>query len=171
MDFLDISSLGVAYRYVVKIEQKFKQWSKREFGFENMPQQKHGKGNPNSQNKGHIKRKANLKRSSPRHRKRRVMGSLRKTLESGVSSTKSPGTTPMNVTRNSHWWSSSKKKNQNLTQTLIQSTIKGNISSMQNPLLPSWPQQYNQKNQRSLRRGSPLPLIDVGKGDPTAFHC
>jgi hypothetical protein len=54
MDFLDISSLGVAYRYAVKIEQKFKQWSKWEFGFENMPQQKYGKGNPNSQNEGHI---------------------------------------------------------------------------------------------------------------------
>jgi hypothetical protein len=31
MDFLDISSLGVAYRYVVKIEQKFKHQNKREF--------------------------------------------------------------------------------------------------------------------------------------------
>jgi hypothetical protein len=30
MDFLDISSLGVAYQYVVKIEQKFKQQSKWE---------------------------------------------------------------------------------------------------------------------------------------------
>jgi hypothetical protein len=28
MDFLDISSLGVSYRYAVKIEQKFKQHSK-----------------------------------------------------------------------------------------------------------------------------------------------
>jgi hypothetical protein len=28
MDFLDISSLGVAYRYVVKIEQKFKHQNK-----------------------------------------------------------------------------------------------------------------------------------------------
>jgi hypothetical protein len=30
MDFLDISSLGDAYRYAVKIEQKFKQQSKWE---------------------------------------------------------------------------------------------------------------------------------------------
>jgi hypothetical protein len=79
MDFLDISSLGVAYRYAVKIEQKFKQWSKREFGFENTPQQKHGKGNPNSQNEGQ-KRKA-TSRKSVQDRKRRVMGSLRKTLK------------------------------------------------------------------------------------------
>jgi hypothetical protein len=45
MDFLSISSLGVSY--AVKIEQKFKQRSKREFRFENVPQQKNGKGNPN----------------------------------------------------------------------------------------------------------------------------
>jgi hypothetical protein len=31
MDFLDISSLGVSYRYVVKIKQKFKHQNKRYF--------------------------------------------------------------------------------------------------------------------------------------------
>jgi hypothetical protein len=46
MDFLDISSLGAAYRYAVKIEQKFKQQSKWE---------KHGKGNSNSHNEGQSK--------------------------------------------------------------------------------------------------------------------
>jgi hypothetical protein len=39
MEFLNISSLGVAYRYAAKIEQKFKQ-KKRDFGSAN---QKHGK--------------------------------------------------------------------------------------------------------------------------------
>jgi hypothetical protein len=51
------------------------------------------------------KRKENLKRSSPRCRKIRVTRSLIKTPESGVSSTKSPGTTPMNVAQKNHWWS------------------------------------------------------------------
>jgi hypothetical protein len=55
MDFLKISSMGVSYRYAIKIEQKFKQQSKRGFGFENTPQQNHGKGNPNSQNGGKSK--------------------------------------------------------------------------------------------------------------------
>jgi hypothetical protein len=82
------------------------------------------------------KNKSNLKISNPGCRQRRVTGSLRKTPKSGVSSTKSLGTTLINVTRNSHWWSSLKKKNQNLTHTLIQRTIKGNETSMQNPLLP-----------------------------------
>jgi len=38
MDFLDISSMRVPYRYTVKIELKFEKWSKREFGHENTPQ-------------------------------------------------------------------------------------------------------------------------------------
>ena len=47
MDFLDISSLGAACRYVVKIEQKFKHHNKREFGYENPQQPKYGKDGPN----------------------------------------------------------------------------------------------------------------------------
>jgi hypothetical protein len=55
MEFLDISSLGAAYRYVVKIEQKFKQKNKWDFSSANPSQQKHGKGGPNSQGKGQSK--------------------------------------------------------------------------------------------------------------------
>jgi hypothetical protein len=43
MDFLDISSLGVAFRYVVKIEQKFKKqskWEKHEQSKEGQPQER-----------------------------------------------------------------------------------------------------------------------------------
>jgi hypothetical protein len=47
MDFLDISSLGVAYRYVVKIEQKFKHQNKWDFGFANPQQPKYDKDVPN----------------------------------------------------------------------------------------------------------------------------
>jgi hypothetical protein len=47
MDFLNISSLGVAYQYVVKIEKKFRHWNKWEFRFANLQQPKHGKDNPN----------------------------------------------------------------------------------------------------------------------------
>jgi hypothetical protein len=49
MDFLDISSLGVAYRYVVKIEHKFKHQNKREIGSANPQQPKYGKDGPNNQ--------------------------------------------------------------------------------------------------------------------------
>jgi hypothetical protein len=47
MDFLDISSLGVAYRYVVKIEHKFKHQNKQEVGSANIKQPKHDKDGPN----------------------------------------------------------------------------------------------------------------------------
>jgi hypothetical protein len=46
MEFLDISSLGAAYRYAIKIEQKLKQKT-RQFGLGNPSQQKPGKGGPN----------------------------------------------------------------------------------------------------------------------------
>jgi hypothetical protein len=51
MEFLDIVSLGKAYRYAVKIEQKFKQ-KLGEFGSANPSQPKQGKGNPNPHSKG-----------------------------------------------------------------------------------------------------------------------
>jgi hypothetical protein len=52
--FLDISSLGEAYRYAVKIEQKIKQKT-RQFRPGNPSQQNPGKGSPNPNNKGHNK--------------------------------------------------------------------------------------------------------------------
>jgi hypothetical protein len=55
MEFMDISSLGVAYRYVVKFEQKFKQHNKWEFRYENTQHPKYGKCGPKSQEKGHNK--------------------------------------------------------------------------------------------------------------------
>jgi hypothetical protein len=71
MDFLDISSLGVAYQYAVKIEQKFKQQSKRGFGLKICHNRIMEKETLTHGTKDRA-RKANLKRSSPRHRKRRV---------------------------------------------------------------------------------------------------
>jgi hypothetical protein len=49
MDFLDISSLGAAYRYAVKIEQKFKHQKKWEFRSANLQQPKYDKYDPNRQ--------------------------------------------------------------------------------------------------------------------------
>jgi hypothetical protein len=82
------------------------------------------------------------------HRRRR------RTLESGVISTKSPGTTLMNVAQNNHWWSRSKTRSRTLIQNLIQKILVEDRSSTQTPLLLSRPQQFNQKNQQILKRGS-----------------
>ena len=49
MDLLDISSLGATYWYAVKIEQKFKHQSKREFEYANPQQPKYEKDDPNKQ--------------------------------------------------------------------------------------------------------------------------
>jgi hypothetical protein len=125
MDFLNISSLGAAYRYAVKIEQKFRHQNKWEFGSANPQQPKHGKDDPNQQ----------PPTTSPRHRKRRVKERRRMTLGSGATSTKSPGTTPMNVARNSHWWPRSKTRSRTLIQNLIQKILKKDRSSTQTPLL------------------------------------
>ena len=50
MDFLDISSLGAAYRYAVKIEQKFEHQNKREFGSANPQQSKYDKDKQSTEN-------------------------------------------------------------------------------------------------------------------------
>jgi hypothetical protein len=54
MEFLDISSLGVTYRYVGKIEKKLKQKT-RQFGPGNRSQKNPRKGGSNPQNKGKSK--------------------------------------------------------------------------------------------------------------------
>jgi hypothetical protein len=144
MDFLDISSLGVAYQYAVKIKQKFKHQNKRDFGSEIC----------NNQSMTKTSLTNSLLKTSPRHRKRRVTGRQRRTLENGVISTKAPGTTPMNVAQNSHWWLRSKTRSRTLIQNLILKILVKDISLTQTPLLLSQPQQFNQKNQLILKRGS-----------------
>ena len=64
MDFLDISSLGSAYRYAIKIKEKFRQKNKQDSGPANPPQ-KQGKGNPGPQNTV----KENNNRSPPQTKK------------------------------------------------------------------------------------------------------
>jgi hypothetical protein len=143
MYFMDISSLNAAYRYVVKIEQKFKHQNKRDFGSGNPQQQKYDKDNPN--------KKPPENQSKPQEKK----GHRRqRTPENGVISTKSPGTTPMNVAQNSHWWPRSKARSRNMILNLIRKILIEDKSSMQIPLLLSRPQQFNQKNQQILKRGS-----------------
>jgi hypothetical protein len=68
MDFLDISSLRAAYRYIVKIEQKFKKWSKWEFRFENNHNRSMTKEILTHRMKNRSTRKANPKRDNPRRR-------------------------------------------------------------------------------------------------------
>jgi hypothetical protein len=69
MEFMDITSLGIAYRYAVKIEHKFKQ-KRQEFGSANSSQSKQGKGDPNPHSKGQIKYgHSQDNQSKPQHKK------------------------------------------------------------------------------------------------------
>jgi hypothetical protein len=97
---------------------------------------------------------SSLLKTSPRYKKIRVTRRQRRTPENGASSTKSPGTTPMNVSQNSHWWPRSKTKSRTLIQNMILKIMVKDRSLTQNPLLLSRPQQFNQKNQQILKRGS-----------------
>jgi hypothetical protein len=49
MDFLNMSSIGVSYRYAIKIEKKFKHQNKQDFGSANLQQPKFDKDSPNKQ--------------------------------------------------------------------------------------------------------------------------
>jgi hypothetical protein len=95
-----------------------------------------------------------LPKTIPSHRNGRVMGRQRRTLENGAISIKSPGTTPMNFTQNSHWWPRSKTRSRTLIHNLILKILVNDRSSMQTSLLLSRTQQFNQKNQHILKRGS-----------------
>jgi hypothetical protein len=84
-----------------------------------------------------------LLKTSPSHRKRRVMGRQRRTSENGVISTKAPGTTPMNVAQKIRWWPRSKTRIRTLILNLILKILVKDKSSTQTPLLLSRPHQFN----------------------------
>jgi hypothetical protein len=94
MDILDISSLSDAYRYVVKMSRNLSTRTSRSSGLQIC----------NNQSMVKKTLTTNLQKISPSHMKRRVMERRRRTLENGAISTKSLGTTLMNVAQKIHWW-------------------------------------------------------------------
>jgi hypothetical protein len=144
MDFLDISSLVLLIDMLLKSSR-------------NLSTKKNGSSGLQICNNQSMKKTSltnSLWKTNPSHKKRRVMGRQRRTPENGVISTKSPGTTPMNVAQNSHWWPRSKTRSQTLIQNMILKIMGKDRSSTQTPLLLSRLQQFNQKNQQILKRGS-----------------
>ena len=133
MDFLEISSLGAAYWYVVKSRRNLSTRTNGTYGLQIR----------NTQIMTKTTLTNSLPKTSPSHRKRRVTGRQRRTLENGTISTKVPGTTSINVAQNSHWWLRSKTKRQTLIQNLIMKILVKDRSSTQTPLLLSRPQQFN----------------------------
>jgi hypothetical protein len=103
-----------------------------------------------------------LSKTSPSHKKIRVTGRQRRTPKNGVIFIKVPGTTPMNVTQNSDWWSISKTRIRTIIENLILKILVKDKSSMHTPLLLSWPHQFNQKNQHILKRRSTFFIHGCG---------
>jgi hypothetical protein len=118
MYFLDISSLRVAYRYVVKIEHKFKHQNKKEFGSVNPQQPKYGKGIPNPHN-------SQPQENHSKMQENKSSGKIKKDTGKWCDFQKIIGTTPMSVAENNHFYFISKKQNRASNQTLIQTIIKG----------------------------------------------
>jgi hypothetical protein len=102
MEFMDISSLGTAYRYVIKILQKLKQKT-RQFRPGNPSQQKLGKGGPNPQNKGQRKYGPPQDNQS-KQQINKDTGLTKKIRGSGVTSIRSLGITLLIIAQSSCWW-------------------------------------------------------------------
>jgi hypothetical protein len=133
MDFMDTSSLGVTYRYVVKSSRNLSSKTSSSLGQQIRNNRSMVRVDLNSREKDR-ERMENPKTTSPSHQKRRVMESRRRKLESGVSSTKSLDTILINITPNSHYWLRRKPHGRMLTKTLIQNQKRENGSLMQNPV-------------------------------------
>jgi hypothetical protein len=102
MEFLDISSLGAAYRYAIKIEQKLKQ------KMSNL-----GLGTPHNKIQERVapthrtKDRENMdsiRTTSPSRKQRRTLERQRKIPGSGATSIRALGITLLTVAQSSHWW-------------------------------------------------------------------
>jgi hypothetical protein len=102
MEFLDISSLGTAYRYAIKIEQKLKQKT------DNL-----GLGTPHNKSQERVapthrtKDRENMdsiRTTSPSRKQRRTPERQRKIPGSGVTSIRSLGITLLTAAQSSRWW-------------------------------------------------------------------
>ena len=102
MEFLDISSLGMTYRYAVKIEQNIKQKTWK-FGLGKPSQQNPGKGGPTQRTKDR-ENMDSIRTTSPSCKQRRTPERQRRIPGSGATSITSLGITLLTATQRSHWW-------------------------------------------------------------------
>jgi hypothetical protein len=101
MEFLDISSLGAAYRYAIKIEQKLKQKTQN-LGL-GTPHKKSRKGRP--QPIEQRKKKIWTVSGQPvQDKTKKDTGKTKKDTGSGVTSIRALGITLLIVAQSSHWW-------------------------------------------------------------------
>jgi hypothetical protein len=137
MDFLDISSLGAAYRYAVKIEQKFKHQNKRDFGSVNLQQPKYDKDIPNKQSP----------ENQFKTQEKKGHGKTKKDTGKWCDFHKIPWHNTDECHSKNSLVSEIKERSRTLIQNPILKILVKDRSLTQTPLLLSQPQQFNQKNQ------------------------
>jgi hypothetical protein len=103
MEFLDISSLGAAYRYVVKIEQKLKQKMCNNLGLGTPHNKIQERVAPTHRTKDR-ENMDSIRTTSPSHKQRRTPKRQRKIPGSGVTSIRALGITLLTAAQSSHWW-------------------------------------------------------------------
>jgi hypothetical protein len=156
MEFLDISSLGATYRYVVKIEQKFKQQNKQEFGLQIHNNIKYGKDDPNSQ-----KNQPQDNQSKPHEEKKGNM-KMKKDTGKWCEFHKIPWHNTDECHSKQSLVVELKEKELEPDSDSDSENNKGKCIIDVEPTATITPQQYNQKNQRSLRRGSTSSIHRCG---------
>jgi hypothetical protein len=102
MDILDISSLGVTYRYVVKIEKNIKQKT-RKFGPGNHSHRKEVKGSPNPKKRDR-ENMDNLRTTILGCKQTRTLKRQRKILGSCGTSIRAPDITLLISAQTNCWW-------------------------------------------------------------------
>jgi hypothetical protein len=108
--FMDIFSLGAAYRYAIKIEQKLNK-IRGNLGLENPHRKIQEREAPTHRTKDRGKM-GSIKKTSSGCKKIRMPKRKRKISRSSVTSIRSLGITILNAIQSSHWWPNLKPMNQ-----------------------------------------------------------
>jgi hypothetical protein len=102
MEFMDISSLGAAYRYAIKIEQKLKQKTQN-LGLGTPHNKSQERVAPTQQNKGQSKDRPPQENQS-RPQAKKDTGKTKKDTGKWCDFHKSPWHNTVDFTQSSHWW-------------------------------------------------------------------
>ena len=155
MEFLDISSLGAAYRYAVKIEQKIKKRHDN-LGLETPHNKRQERAAPK-----HRTKMGSIRTTSP-SRKQRTPERQIKIPGSGATSKRALGITLLTIAQRRCWWPKLNLLNQMQIMTLSQNQKGEDGSLTWNPVPPLLPPRSNLVNQTSEKKESTSSIYRCG---------